>query len=527
MGSCNSKRKKVKKSVTSPEKVSPNQDNFVTKSESSATAATNLSIDSTVYYDNSTSALFRSIFNIAEPILRRIISQMLLDDYGILRDEKPVNGYKHDQSDDSLPIQPLELKFKDACIVNQKCLWDEVKECPTFEWPGFNDKESSVDVYSNRTDMIVLDVIDFDCVIKFSKGIEIELPFVGPLGISGNLEVGSGGSIQEASMQFLNPKIRLWYLHTEKKAYIAFMERPDIIPNFNVNTDFGRGDLFSMDFSEQGIFDDVVEDVLTRFSPKQMLLEPNSTNTKRKKNEKESFVSKIIVKTISQRVSEKMADKIADGRPYEIDLHKQIQPSIDLLLRKPRDPKVIEKEMISLQVKMKALEDELELVKEVGSNNKENKNSAIVKSTNSKITPYKDKPSTTELTKTKAKTKAKKIRSVNHKAFIAHHEHQVDRIKKRKHKGKSRQQQQHPQQQVLTTTTTTPENNGSHNKERITDLHTNDTATTRQKNDVPPLVQDNSKTNESPILYSTTSYFSSTGDANDENHHGILCLTCY
>ena len=136
------------------------------KNNNTVIASQNSPLEGDIPKTSSISNLFRSLFKIASPVSRRIVSKILLNDYDIRCYEKPVGKYKQDQPDESLPIQPLEINFNDILVVDQRCISKEKKKYPDFEWPG-----QTLDAASN--DLIVFDLIDFDCCIRLSRGIEI------------------------------------------------------------------------------------------------------------------------------------------------------------------------------------------------------------------------------------------------------------------------------------------------------------------------------------------------------------------
>jgi len=312
----------------------------------------------------STSAFFKSIFSVAEPIVRRVVSQILIDEHGVLKDEARIPAYKHDQPDDTLPIHPLELDFKDLRIIDQQTLALEEEQYPSFEWPT-RDVDADDDGAlkdGNPSDMLVLDLIDLSYKMRFQEGIEIIVPFEGPLGIAGNLEVGSGKSMKDAWLQLKVPKLRIWYSKTRMVLYIAFWDRPDMIPHLHVNADFGGGDRTNMNFTEKGSLDDVVEKILSGFSPKDLSKKKNdeiqtgssdSSNTKR---EKESFMGNRIGAALIKALSR--FQNVGNGRPFELDLKDSIQPSIDNLLKKPRTQEAIKADIKALEMELKEVQDD-------------------------------------------------------------------------------------------------------------------------------------------------------------------------
>jgi len=309
---------------------------------------------------SSTSALFQSVFKIASPFVRRIISKILLDDYEILRNEKPVGKYKPGQPDETLPIHPIGFNFKDIVIVDPECIRKEKKQFPDFEWPKHNLNDAS-------NDMIVLDLIDFDCSIRLAQGIEISVPIPPmPFGVTGNLEIGANHkSIQEASVRFQIPKLRIWYIHGDiQTLYIAFWGRPNLIPHYGINADFGRGDIFSMEFTKDGsLLDDVVEKILSGFGPEKFYKQ-TSTSSSDGGNAKQSSGGNLIGGAIVQILSK--WKNTGYGRPIVVNLRDKIQPSINKLLT---DDVIVPKTVEKIKADMKMLELELEQMEQTSTKN--------------------------------------------------------------------------------------------------------------------------------------------------------------
>jgi hypothetical protein len=302
--------------------------------------------------NNSTSALFQSLFVIVQPMLRRVISQILMDDVGLLKDEAPMEKYNHEQPDESLPIQPLSVQFQHVCVLDPKSLQQDMEAMPDFEWPERDNATVLMKQHAQGVGgMLVLDLIDFDAKIQFSKGIETVFPVKGPMGIMGNLEIGSGGDIADAWVQLQVPKLRVWFVHEKQMIFAAFLGRPNLIPHLHVNADFGR-DFCNVNVTEDGSLDDVVERILSGFGPNNNSnnnnpQEENSTNPK----QDTSFVGNTLGALIVHAMSG--LQKLGNGRPIEVSLKETDQESVDIAHR-PVDV---------IKADIERLEKELELSK--------------------------------------------------------------------------------------------------------------------------------------------------------------------
>jgi hypothetical protein len=300
--------------------------------------------------NNSTSALFQSLFVIAKPILRRVVSQILMDDVGLLKDEAPMEKYDRDQPDESLPIQPLSVQFQNVCVLDSKSLQKDMEAMPDFEWPERDNATVLMKQHGQGVGgMLVLDLMDFDAKVQFSKGIEMVLPVKGPLGMTGNLEIGSGGDIADAWVRIHVPKLRVWFVDETQMIYVAFLGRPNLIPHLHVNADFGRGEFCNVQVTEDGSLDDVVERILSGFGPNNNKnpQEDNSTNSK----QDTSFVGNTLGALIVHAMSG--LQKLGNGRPIEVPLKEANQESVDIALR-PVDV---------IKADIERLEKELELSK--------------------------------------------------------------------------------------------------------------------------------------------------------------------
>jgi hypothetical protein len=307
--------------------------------------------------NSSTSALFQSVFVIAKPILRRVISQILLDDVGLLKDEAPMEKYDRDQPDESLPIQPLSVQFQNVCVLDSKSLQKDMEAMPDFEWPERDNATVLMKQHGQGVGgMLVLDLMDFDAKVQFSKGIEMVLPVKGPLGMTGNLEIGSGGDIADAWVRIHVPKLRVWFVDETQMIYVAFLGRPNLIPHLHVNADFGRGDFCNMKVTEDGSLDDVVERILSGFGPNNSNNNNSNPQEENSANPKQdtSFVGTALGALIVQAMSG--LQKLGNGRPIEVPLKETIQEAIDTALHKPRPVDVIKADIERLEKELERSE---------------------------------------------------------------------------------------------------------------------------------------------------------------------------
>ena len=291
----------------------------------------------------STSALVHSFFAIAQPIIRRVISKKLVEQVGVLRNEIPVETFDEDQPDNTLPIKPITINFEDVHVIDPDALQADMEAMPDFGWPE-REKYRELMTHCSEggsVDMVVLDLIDFDGELRMDRGVEVAVPVKGPFGTQMELEIGYGDDIEEGWVRIRVPKLRIWYVNQTKKLYIAFMDRPDLIPCLNVNVDRGKGDFLSVNFMEEGALDDVVEEVLSGFGPN--LKKPDSSS---------SFVGTKVGSLIVGALSK--FKSIGNGKPLEVTMEQAILKSIDKAMGKSRPPEVIKADI-------KRLENELEV----------------------------------------------------------------------------------------------------------------------------------------------------------------------
>jgi len=296
---------------------------------------------------NSTAALFQPLYQIAEPIVRRIVSQVLLNELSVLYNETRQPPYQHNQSEDTLPIQPIQLTVSQVTVVNQTVTTlEQQRHYPDFQWPSTDTEE-----------MMILDLLDLSCKVQFNTGMEIAIPFQVPLtGQAGQLEIGCGSdnTDKEAWIQFKAPHVRIWYSPSDMKLYLALLERPNLIPHVHVNADFGNGDFAHMNFTEDTtILDDVLEEILSSFSPKSF--ESTTTNNK-EQQQSSSWIGTKIGALLVQFVSNYQTN-IRKGCPLEINLKESIQPAVDAVLNKPRSPEIIRDEIKQLELELQTVLD--------------------------------------------------------------------------------------------------------------------------------------------------------------------------
>lgn len=314
--------------------------------------ATDTTTASSVSSNASTSALVHSFFAIAQPIIRRVISKRLIEDVGVLRDEIPVETYDEDQPDDTLPIKPIFVEFEDVHVVDPATLRADMEAMPDFEWPEPERYEQLMThcTEGGSVDMVVLDLMEFDGELRFDKGVEIAVPVKGPFGTQMELEIGyegyGEGKIEEAWVRIRVPQLRIWYVNETKKMYVAFMARPDLVPMMNVNVDRGKGDFLSVNFTEEGGLDDVVEKILSGFGP----------NLKQKPDEKTSFVGNRVGELVVQAMSK--FKNMGNGRPLEVTLEEAIRKSINKAMGKPRPADTIKADIKRLEAELERSERE-------------------------------------------------------------------------------------------------------------------------------------------------------------------------
>ena len=293
---------------------------------------------------DSTSALLETIIPMVLPVVRRAVSKSLIESGSILRDEEPLDTYDERSPDDDLPIGPIRVQIESIAMMDTQTVIRDMKRAPHFKWP---EKDNVEELMKNKPhvgrQMIVFDFVGFDIVIPLGRGIEYTFP-AQFLGFKTNIEIGCGGQIKEASVQLRVPNMRVWFINKTRKLYVAFMDRPQFIPNIHVNADRGKGDFFNLEFMEEGELDDVAESILAGYGPDFKQKTTQNKNAKNKKN----WVGAAIGKQISNLI-EMSSGSGGKKSALEIDLSATIQASIDAAFGKPRPVEVIKGDIARLE----------------------------------------------------------------------------------------------------------------------------------------------------------------------------------
>jgi hypothetical protein len=348
--------------------------------------------------NGTTSALIETILPLILPVIRAVISNQLLQDGCVLRDEikvpfkqtesNPNSQPKKDKKieDEFLPIGPIEINIGHIFIMDSKTVIEDMKLDSQFHWPEKDCvKELMKVVPGYGRKMIVMDFCDFQCQIPLGQGIELAFPLELPLmGSNVVLEVGSGKGVPDPWIKLKVPKMRIWFVTPTRKLYVAFMDRPQLIPNLHVNLDRGKGDFLDFVLKEDGSLDDVVETVLCSFGPKNFTsttttkdnnkknirgstnsnrsntmsqaIAPNSNGNKKMNTSTEvgttSWVGNALGSIIS-RILLKSMSKTGERCPLEIDLSDMIQSSLDAVMGIPRPVDVIKADIARLERELK------------------------------------------------------------------------------------------------------------------------------------------------------------------------------
>lgn len=310
--------------------------------------------------DSSTSALVESVLSIMLPLVRKSLSNQLINDGSVIHHEEPVTTF----DEENMPIGRIEINIEDVLVQNRSAVLKDIETFPNFQWPEKKrTEELMVNTPGEGRQMIVLDLVGFDCKIPFEEGFELTFPAELPMGIKSALEVGCGGKVKKAWIRLLVPKLRFWFVTPTRKAYVAFMGRPQLTPHLHVNADRGKGDFFDITFTEDGSLDDVVEAVLSGFGPEKF----NATKPSTSKTFS-SWVGNAVGKKIGQLAQSMMGDYKGKNGPIEIDLSETIQFAIDSAMGIPRsveavkaDIALLEKELErSIEAEKKALDTKVD-----------------------------------------------------------------------------------------------------------------------------------------------------------------------
>ena len=301
--------------------------------------------------DDSTSAFVKSIMPLFLPTLRKSLSEKLINYGCILFNEEIVKEFDEYQDEDRLPIGKIEIKMEHVFVMDRKTVKNDMLAAPDFAWPEsdlFDDLMATVPGLGRK--MTVFDLVGFDCLLPLGKEIEIAFPAELPVFKKVDVEVGSGGNIERAWIRFEVPRLRLWFVNSTKKLYVAFMARPKLCPNFHVNLDKGNGDFLNISLTEEGNLDDVVEQVLCGFGPKHFTQskEPEEAGRQGAQIPPNMF-GNAIGKKISSVILNKMGRNGKTNIPLEIDLSETIKSKIDAAVGNTRSIDLIKADIEKLQ----------------------------------------------------------------------------------------------------------------------------------------------------------------------------------
>lgn len=255
-----------------------------------------------------TAAFLEAILHMVIPLACQNVSRGMIDGEGmtLLLNEEPLK--KGDKAD---VLKDIGFHVARINVVDTATLTKDMASMPTFEWP---EKERAVELIMKES-MTVLDLEQVTLKIMLGEGIEFGIP-VKKMGMSATLEIGCGGDTigNDAYFELHLPKVRLWvvlneqkenFVSTKKQVYskvsAAFIGRPNLTPHVHVNADRGKGDFWEMDFSESGSLDDVVEEILMGFGPKEHYEKEGKHEKKTSnKSEKQSWVGNAIGQQLSK-----------------------------------------------------------------------------------------------------------------------------------------------------------------------------------------------------------------------------------
>jgi hypothetical protein len=294
--------------------------------------------------DCAAATLIRTLLPLVLPIVRQVASQQCIAEKMVLLNEVQVveqqeKGLKEEQ----FPIGPIEFHLETVQVLDYTTLATDMQNMPEFAWPETERLETLMQSAPDRG-MVALDILGVRMRLRLAPGIELTVPVEGPMGITANLEIGTGGTIQEAWFQVEIPKLRVWFVTDTRQLYVAFMARPIILPRVHVNVDRGKGDFWEMEFTGEGAgLDDVVESLLCGFGPSSLTTKKEENNTKTQAKEKRSWVADALGQTIGTFVG------MGDDNPLVIDLNETVQSSIDSALGKPRPVEAIRADIESLE----------------------------------------------------------------------------------------------------------------------------------------------------------------------------------
>jgi hypothetical protein len=311
--------------------------------------------------DQSTSAFIQALLPIVLPIVRHVASQQLISDHMIICKEELVK--RLDKS--NLPIGPVDVSLDHIRILDPDTLEKDMKAMPEFAWPESERYRSLMKSPSEGAEitqegnMVVMDITGVTLTARLAPGIELTVPVEGPMGLSANLEVGTGGTISQAKFYLEVPRLRVWFVNEPRyKMYVAFLERPKILPQVHINVDRGRGDFLHMEFKGGGGLDDIIESILCGFGPSSLTHKSEETTssgthptTAKTTPENRSWVADALGRRISEALG--VFAGVGKDRPLEIDLHESIQAGIDAALGKTRSVEEIEADIEALKAELK------------------------------------------------------------------------------------------------------------------------------------------------------------------------------
>lgn len=290
----------------------------------------------------STGAFFRTLLPIILPVVRQVLSKNFVSDDMVLRNEEKVTKIDVENEKEFI-IEPLELELGNTRVIQLAHYEKDTKAMPEFTWPRMT---------SNG---LIWDIVNLRLKIIWADGIEFAFPVDGPMGMKAELEIGKGSGrsdVKQAWVELVIPRLRICYdnVKPNRKAYVLFLDRPQVTPNINVNVDRGKGDFMSMDFQEHDGLDDTIETILCGFGPSSV------TKRKRSKEEKKKQKSSWIANGIGTRVSaslKRFGGIDGTDAPLEIDLEETMKMTIDSAMGIPRPVELIDADIELLTEELK------------------------------------------------------------------------------------------------------------------------------------------------------------------------------
>lgn len=310
--------------------------------------------------NNATSSMLHSMLPMALPVIRQVICRQVIEKGIVLYYEDPVptDSFRENMSEEDLPFKPIQLEVQDINVVHRDELISDMEQYPDFGWP---EKDKVRELMMNNgpeeeVGMVVFDMINVDLRLSLGPGYELVVP-VKKFGVKVDLEIGYGGKIDHGSIQFKGPLLRVWYVTDTRKLYLSFLKRPNIIPNFNVNADRGKGDFAFMNFTETSTtLDDVVERVLCDFGPGLKGLSQKGKKKKKDNESSHSWIGEALGGLVVEMIKKKGA-KIQPGKPLEIDLNTTIDNQMMVLMGKPRSSTMLRKKIETLKQELTKAEE--------------------------------------------------------------------------------------------------------------------------------------------------------------------------